>query len=107
MPLLVKRPLIWIDIADRSPDNIRGVKPATEIVDGPISIVIGFLHLDFLVMFDLRHDCNVAIASIIPSANVPGQQKSWLLGHKTGGVTVVCGLLVHALLDSGQETPQR
>ena len=69
MPLLIKRPLIWIDIADRSPDSIRGVKPATEIVDGPISIIIGFFHLDFLVMFDLRHDCNVTIASIIPAGD--------------------------------------
>ena len=36
-----------------------------------------------------------------PLANVPGQQKSWLLGHKTGGETVACGLLALALQASG------
>ena len=47
--------LIWVDIGDGSPDGIGRVEPATEVVDIAMAVVIGFLDLNFLVMFDVRN----------------------------------------------------
>ncbi len=78
---LVKNFFNLIDIAWLSSrQHLRGAQPATEIKDGPISIAISFLlHLD-LKMFNLRHDCNAPIASIIPTGD-----SNWPPGYFLSG----------------------
>ena len=53
--LLVKKTLIWVDIGDSSPDGVGRIKPATEVVDIAMAVVISLLDLNFLVMFDVRN----------------------------------------------------
>ena len=67
--MVVMKTLIGIDIGDRSPGGIGRVEPATEVVDIAMAVVIGFLDLNFLIVFDVCYKSDVPITSVVPTGD--------------------------------------
>ena len=63
--------LIWVDVGDGSPDGVGWIEPTTEVVDIAMAVVVSLLDLNFLVMFDVCNQGNMAISPLSQQAMAP------------------------------------
>ena len=61
--------LIWVDVGDSSPDGVGWIEPTAEVVDIAMAVVVRLLDLNFLVMFDVCNQGDMAISPIIPTGD--------------------------------------
>ena len=64
-----KKTLIWVDIGDGPPDGVGWVEPTAEVVDIAMAVVVSLLDLNFLVMFNVCNQGDMAISPIIPTSD--------------------------------------
>ena len=67
--LLVKKTLIGVDVGDGSPDGVGWIEPTAEVVNIAMAVVVSLLDLNFLVMFDVRNQGDMAISPIVPTGD--------------------------------------